>query len=420
MASVQKWRTAHRSALLIATAAICASLLFSFLIFPLVSEPLNLNVDPDKLGELGRNLAEGRGFSYGTGSSAEPAFDRGPVYPLLVMVLSRIAGGDPLTLLQVIQAVFHGCTGFLLYHIGMTVFDRRTALLAQSIHAVHPILIWYTARIWIETTHTLLITAFVFSLILVWRRPTWRVLAVCAVLFALTALTKSVILPVPLMLLLFAFMQKAWSYARSVALVCLLGLVLIFPWTMRNFVLSGRVIPVHTSLGLNLIQGEAIADEWTTAPWSSLAIWEKGRQQMELLLGPKHLQPESPEGDATLVYAVLQRWWTHPMVLLRHVGTNAITYWYLSESPLKSAAVIVLQIPLLMLAAAGIRRAGRKGPAARTLVIVVIVYWCVHACIVGWLRYSVPAMPLGVLLAAAGGVSVFETQQQRRQSTRTT
>ncbi|HSQ74174.1 MAG TPA: hypothetical protein VLT13_01365, partial [Bacteroidota bacterium] len=121
-----------------------------------------------------------------------------------------------------------------------------------------------------------------------------------------------------------------------------------------------------------------------------------------------------------LVQTVLQRWWTHPVTLLRHVTTNAITYWYLSESPLKSVVVIVLQIPLLVLGAAGMRRAVRMGPAARSLVMVVVVYWCTHAFVVGWLRYSVPVMPLVVLLAAEGGVSVFGAQQRRRQSTEAT
>jgi hypothetical protein len=63
----------------------------------------------------------------------------------------------------------------------MELFERRTALLAQALQAVHPILLWYTARIWIETTNTLLITGLVLALILLWRRRTGRWVAACSV-----------------------------------------------------------------------------------------------------------------------------------------------------------------------------------------------------------------------------------------------
>ncbi len=391
----------HFLPIVLAVLALLCSLCFSFLILPYLSGPLAVTIDPDKLGELGRNLSEGRGYSYGAGSSVVPAFDRAPVYPLLVMILTWITGGNPLSLLQIFQGVFHGLTGLLLFKIGMEVWNRRTALLAQAIHGVHPIMIWYTARIWIETTNTLLITALVFTLLLLWKRETKTTLIVAIALFALTVLTKSVILFLPVVIFIFALLRKQWTYARSLVLVFLIGLLLIAPWTMRNYLLSGRWVLVHTSLGLNLVQGEAIGEHWPQTPFSTLAFWEKGREHTERLLAPTGLRPESPGGDIFLTAAVLQRWRTDPGTLVRHIATNAITFWYLSESPLKSGVVIVMQCPLLILALWGMRMTRSRGFSTHVLLVTLIAYWIVHAMIVGWLRYSVPALPLMILFAAA-------------------
>lgn len=387
---------------LLGVLATISSLCFSFLILPHLAAPLAVNIDPDKLGELGRNLAEGRGFSYGTAESITSAFDRAPAYPLLVMLLYRIAGENPLPLLQIIQAFFHGITGYLLYRIGIEVFERRIALLAQAMHAVHPILLWYTARIWIETANTMMITALVLALVVLWKRETRLTLVGCGVLFGLALLTKSVALVLPVSVMLVAAVRNEWKYARALALACLIGLLLVSPWTVRNYMLSGRFILVHTSLGLNLVQGEAIARHWTETPFSTLALWERGRVESGELLASGNQRPESPEGDALLTTAILQRWWRDPITLLRHAATNAVTFWYLSESPLKSGVIILLQVPLLVLGIRGMRRMWHRAPAIPILCVSVLSFWIVHALIVGWLRYSVPVLPLMILCAAAG------------------
>jgi len=142
--------------------------------------------------------------------------------------------------------------------------------------------------------------------------------------------------------------------------------------------------------------------------------------QMEHLLAPEQLRPESPDGDAFLTGEVLRGWWTHPLRLVRHAGTNAVTYWYLSESPLKSSVNILLQLPLLLLAAAGLRGMMRKGSPGWIVVASIAAFWIAHALIVGWLRYSVPALPMMILLASAGEVRMrtwMSGFMQKRQST---
>jgi 4-amino-4-deoxy-L-arabinose transferase-like glycosyltransferase len=390
------------SSVAVAIGATLCALAFSLVIFPLISGPLRANIDPDKIGELGYNIAQGRGFAYGTGDTTVTAFDRGPVYPIIVAFFRSTLGEGFTVGLQVLQSLLHGLTGLVVYRIGRQVFDHRTALCAQIIHAIHPVMLWYTARVWIETTSTLLTTLVVLMAILLQNEAPARRVLLAGIIIAAAVLTKSVILFLPLLFTACALLQKRWHAARSLAIAMGVAIVLIAPWTVRNFMESGRVVPVHTSLGLNLMQGEAVAEHWTEAPFSTLALWEKGDSDTREVLADSSVSAGSPEGDARLIRHVTGTWSADPMILVRHVAVNALTYWYLSESPVKSAVILLLQVPLIFFAVRGVRSPGEQKDAFVLLLLAVLYFWGVHTIIVGWMRYGVPVVPLMILLAVSG------------------
>lgn len=386
----------------VAAGAMFAALAFSLVIFPIMSGPLQAHLDPDRFGELGTNIALGKGFVYGSGSSTVTAFDRAPVYPLIV-AFTRLALREHFVPgLQVLQALFHGLTGLLMYRIAREFMDHRSAVLAQIIHALHPVMIWYTARIWIETTNTFLTVLAVLMTILVHERASTRRVVGAGVVIGIAVLTKAVILFLPLVVAGAMLARKQRQTARSLVLATVIALVLIAPWTVRNTIESGRFIPVHTSAGLNLVLGEAIAQHWTDTPFSTLVLWEKGHAAAMEVLGGTGYDAGSPDGDGMLVKHVVDGWLRDPVAFFRHIIVNGATFWYLSESALKSLVLLALQLPLLICAVRGVWNARGRGSALLLVVLAVLYFWGVHAAIVGWLRYAVPVIPLLILLAAAG------------------
>jgi hypothetical protein len=206
----------------------------------------------------------------------------------------------------------------------------------------------------------------------------------------------------PLLFMAFALLRKRWHAARSFAIATAVAVVIIAPWMVRNYVESGRMIPVHTSLGLNLMQGEAVAEHWSEVPFSTLALWQMGDSDTRAVLAGSSISPASPEGDARLVRHVTGMWSADPMRFVRHCTVNALTYWYLSESPLKSTVILFLQLPLIFFAVRGAWHAREHRDITLVLVLAVLYFWGVHAVIVGWLRYSVPVLPVIILLAVRG------------------
>jgi 4-amino-4-deoxy-L-arabinose transferase-like glycosyltransferase len=400
----------------VAAGAVLIALVFSLVLFPLIAGPLQANLDPDRFGELGTNIALGKGFVYGSGDMTVTSFDRAPVYPLIIAFV-RIALHEHYILgLQVFQALLHGLTGLLMYRIGGQFLDHRTALLAQIIHAIHPVMVWYTARVWIETTNTFFTVLVVLMAILLQNGSTARRTVLAGVVIGVAVLTKAVILFLPVLFVVSALVRKQLHTARSLILAVGIAVVIIAPWTVRNYVESGQVVPVHTSLGLNLVLGEAIAEHWIEAPFSTLALWEMGNAVTTDLLAGTGLSPASPDGDATLARCVIGGWLRDPATFIRHVVVNAVTYWYLSESALKSLFLLFIQIPLLVYAVRGAWSTRGRSSAAGLLILAALYFWGVHAVIVGWLRYSVPALPLLILLAAGAFPGGMRKKPEMRRS----
>lgn len=386
----------------VAVAAVLAALAFSFVLYPLIAGPLQAERDPDRFGELGTNIALGKGFVYGSGDTAVVAFDRAPLYPLTVAFFRLTLHEHFIAGLQIWQALLHGLTGLLVYRLGRHLADHRRALIAQAVHAFHPVLIWYTARVWIETTNTFLTVLVVLMTVLLLTGGSTMKIVRTGLVVGLAVLTKGVILFLPLVFIVVLMFRRHWQAARALVLATGIALVVIAPWTVRNAVEGGRYIPVHTSLGMNLMVGEAIAGYWTDAPFSTLILWERGHVQAMQVLAGTGYDAVSPGGDAMLVGYVIDSWLREPGTFLRHVAVNAASFWYLSESTLKSVVLLCLQLPLMAFALRGARRARRQNDAVILIVLAVLYFWGVHALIVGWLRYAVPVVPLLILLAVAG------------------
>jgi 4-amino-4-deoxy-L-arabinose transferase-like glycosyltransferase len=389
----------------ISTAAALVAFLFSLIVFPRIQTSLNANIDPDRLGELSRNIFDGKGYVYTNGDRLEPAFDRGPVYPGVVATLHFITGSTSFVPVQIFQSVLHGLTCWIVFQLAALIYPRRLSLTTQILCALHPMLVWYTARVWIETTHTFLVTLSAYLLLRLMNDPSLLKSCATGFLLGVTSLTKSILFPFSILIGLYVAGQgRPGSRIAGLALTTVCILVVI-PWTMRNYSASGMLVPVHTSLGLNLMQGDAIAEHWCETPLSTLAIWEKGNARKDSILGGSNISAIDPPGDQLLTRTAMKYYLSHPLFAAQRFFLNSLTFCYLSESPLKSTILAIVQFPLYALAFASVIRAWRKRAEIRMLALLVGYYILAHALIVGWVRYSVPIVPILVVLAV--GVAQF-------------
>ena len=378
--------------LVISGFAVFFSLLFSFVVFPSLQEPFDLNIDPDRVGELASTIYEEGRYAYGRDDT--PAIDRGPLYPYIIATIFWLVGGEDFTAVQVFQAFVHGLTSLLIFIVARRIFDRRIALVAQVLCATNPVLIWYTSRIWIETFLALTVAMVVWMLVLFVEKPTHLRSVFAGLAIAVASITKSILLLFPVFFgLLFVIHRRRESIPWIVSMM-LSTVVVVVPWTVRNYNVSGYFVPVHTSLGLNMFIGDAIGEFWMQKPLSSIALWHLGAKRIDAHLEGTGYVPSDPPGDRSLAKASINHNLTHPLFLLKRTMINALTFWYLGSSEAKSLFLIVVQFPLVLCAVAGSIRLWRVKALIRPIVALLFYYVLCHSLIVGWARYSVPIIPL--------------------------
>lgn len=388
-----------------AALALAASGVFTLAIYPAVSDPVHAVLDPDQYGELGRGLLEHGTLSYAPDDT--PTVSRGPVYPAFVAGALAISGGWYPHAVQLAQCVLLAVTAWLTFRIAEELWDRRAGLIAGFVCAVHPLLIWYTPRIWIESAAIALTAGLILAAVRAVRGGGAARGALTGLLVGVCALSKATFLPYVAILpavLLAAGSRKPW---RSAVACLAVALATIAPWTARNAAVTGRFIPVHTLAGMNFQIGDGMIAHYSEAPWSFAELWDAGSPRRERLIAG--IDPELPlwqrEVRRNDIYLTdsLDRYARDPLFVARKAGINAYLFWILGETPTKTLVIAAMQIPLVAVfvpvAVGAIRRRGwASGPAV--VCLMVVVYWLIHLVVVACARYSVVLVAPMVAVAA--------------------
>jgi len=202
--------------------------------------------------------------SYDPERGIETSF-RAPLYPAFLAGVYWLAGTDASRFFsaRLAQAIFLGAPlAPLTYLTARRVLSasaasdearaEQSAQVAAWVIAGYPMLLLYPLGLGTENLFfALLLAAFLMLLRTLDKRSIFGPLA-CGVLLALTALTRSVMLP-------FAALAIVWLWffvsGRASVLAALSMLIVACPWVARNSRLHGRLTGVESSMGYNLYLG---------------------------------------------------------------------------------------------------------------------------------------------------------------------
>lgn len=306
--------------------AFIVSLVFTFVIFPQISEAHHIVLDPDQHGNLGFGLWRYHAFSYYP--EREPTVERGPGYPALIAIMLAITHGWYPGSIQLLQCVLFAVLILVVWYIGNTLWNTRVALLSAVICSVHPLVFWYTSRIWIELTATVLFTAIVAGVVYFSRHQSVGRAIALGLLLGIAALWKSTFLPYVLLTPILLLLLPRQQYRPGMILVMILSAVLaIAPWTIRNWKLTGDFIPVHSRLGFNLQVGDDLVKNINKSPLALPPIFDISIGKIYAVEStlPKHLKRYEGEIalDRILTKRCLAKYISNPGFLARKIIVNA-------------------------------------------------------------------------------------------------
>jgi hypothetical protein len=402
---IQKTMSRYKPPLVVsAVLSFCLSILFSFVIYPKIEEPFHAQRDVDRYAEIGQNLYQGNGFRFEDADL--PTVSRGPIYPLTIAAASWIAGGFSLWHIQMLQALFLVGACILVFYTARQVFPASNlANWAALAIALYPLFIWYAARIWTETLLVLGVCFLAYRLVRFHRAPTFGRGVMLGIVTGFLILVKAGFLLFIPFLLVYYLVRENYAAVRHclMALVCVV--VIIMPWTVRNYRVSGAIIPVQTTASSNYLIGNTVARDFFRYPLSLAESMQKGTEDIASWIGEADLdatEAEEAVGESILRQKAIESILSNPLFLFQKIGIQAFTFWYLGETPLKTVVILVIQIPILFYALRRIRKAVRENALVVPLILIIIYWWGVAAFFVAHARIAVPIMPLVLLLAVYG------------------
>lgn len=386
-------------------AALAFSLLFCFVVYPLIASDHHAVLDPDGYGRLGFGLWKNGSLSFYP--DTEPTVARGPAYPAFVCLLLTATGGWWPGAIQAAQCVLFAVTVLLTFKTAELLFDRRVAFWAAMVLAMYPLPIWYTSRIWLEILAMFLMTGFSFALVALVVQHSSPAAILAGLMLGIATLCKSTFFPFLVIVpLLAAWIMRGRSSNRILFVIPFIALLTILPWTARNRQVSGHLVLVHTS-GTALIDGDYIVDRFRDAPFSYAPHCDESAKEVRLMEESlPHSMSEAKRNyalDKKILGSRLQLYTAAPWLLVRKILANLVLFWTLGETAPKSIVISILLVPLALVfacAVSGTMRWREWRHPKTILLMLVLFYYALHLPINSVGRYAVPLLPLMIVFAA--------------------
>lgn len=327
-----------------------------------------------------------------------------PLYPFFLAALYSIFGYHFLVV-RLAQALLGAVAVVATTLVASEIFDRRTALLVGLGMTFYPHLVYFGAWLIPEALYVSLLTVTVLVAIKLQKRPCWLGFAGLGLLLGLDTLAKPATLMLLPLLALWVIASLKTQPARRFGYLVLLGVFTVLsiaPWTVRNSLVFGSIVPVSTNggytfYGANNEQAFGGHREGFPPPLPGLSEPEADREYYRL--GADWIT-RYPLDAARLAVAKLAR-------LLSPLSVAS----YENDYPLPLAAVIrLVYAAFLTLACVGMVLSLPRWRDVFVLYVLVVRVLIGTVMFYGDARYTLPMVP-ALVIYASFAITFFRSRQ---------
>jgi 4-amino-4-deoxy-L-arabinose transferase-like glycosyltransferase len=361
--------------------------------------------DSESYWELARTIARGQPYEFGPENYA---IFRTPGYPLLLAPLFLVDGDRPHVLCaRAISALLGTAAVWGVAALAKLLFDRRTALVAAAVAAVYPEAIALSTFVLSEAPFCPLMVWQLVAWARAWQNRSYAWAGLAGVLAGLATLMRpSWLLFIPFALAIGLAIGPDRRRQAMVGGVMLVALcVTMTPWWVRNYAVAGRFVPTTLQVGASLYDGlSPTANGSSDMRFVERFVAEQRAADQQAggnLPGTFEDRLDRRMRDASINWAR-----ANPRRVAELVGIKFLRMW----SPLPNAAefrnstlrlaLALTYTPLIVLAAVGLWRFGRRDWPYVMCALPAIYFTCLHVIFVSSIRYRQPAMLVLIVLAA--------------------
>jgi 4-amino-4-deoxy-L-arabinose transferase-like glycosyltransferase len=322
------------------------------------------------------------------------------------------------------QCVLDTLTILLIYGIGRKCFGDTVALLAATIYAVWPTALLYTSQLGSETLFTFLFCCFILISLEFAEGANWPRAIAAGVLLGLAMLTRgNAVLMVALMV-----PWSVWQLWRTPRLlvrglaISFVALVMLVPWTIRNYWIFHEFIPFQTGGG-DLLLGSYNSVVASDPLYYGYYLWptsELLNYREQIIASNDEVIRDHVEKRLAIEWARNhpEKWW----YLVETRFRRSLTPFLQPRSPMfYRVSMLVSWGPVLVLFAVGFFPSAsyflRTNNPGWILHLGVLHFVLLSLIFFGFARYRFPVEGLCIILASATLVWLCEYVSRRFSST---
>jgi 4-amino-4-deoxy-L-arabinose transferase-like glycosyltransferase len=369
-------------------------------------------------GSIAQSLATGKGFSSPFGKDTGPTAWLTPVYPLLVAGIFRVFGvftRASFFTVVFLNALFSSGVCVAIFHVGKRVAGTGVASGAAWLWAIFPNAVIVPFEwVWDTSLSALLASTILLATLNLAESGRYRDWCLYGLLWGFTLMTNpSLGSLLPFLLVWAAYRARCEMKLHAIkpALVAAgIAILCCVPWTVRNFVVFHRLVPLRSNLPLELYIGN-------NENYAPHATWPPKISKERELVRYFHMG-EMPFMDEEK-HKALAFIRTYPGIEVKLTAARFVAFWTGLMNPwqafLSADATLLVRVllicstlaafgGLLGIAALLWRRSPFTFPLAAYPVVYPWLYYITHSN----LRYRHPIDPIVLLLVAVAIGSLFK------------
>jgi 4-amino-4-deoxy-L-arabinose transferase-like glycosyltransferase len=245
-------------------------LLFAFALLVRVAFVLTLEdryyyFDTVHYDKAAKAIIAGEGFGEGYEFSQffQKEYALPPLYPMFLAAVYFFFGPSFLAV-RLVEAILGAWLCVLIYKIALRLFNQTPALLAGYFSAIFPHLVFLTGLLYVENIFTLLLALGIWYCLRWQEERKLSLIALASLMFGLACLGRPVVFAFyPFLALWTMFVCKGELKQKFIATatVVLVTILTLTPWTVRNYLIFGKITPVSAAAEKYLGESEEFLDE---------------------------------------------------------------------------------------------------------------------------------------------------------------
>jgi 4-amino-4-deoxy-L-arabinose transferase-like glycosyltransferase len=320
-----------------------------------------------------------------------PTAQQPPLYPYLLAGIFKLTGAytyASLCLAVALDAVFSALTAVLILQLGKRWFGAFVAVVAAWIWACWLYEVVVSIRLWESSLSGLLLVLGLWLLGKLANSAGISHWLLFGGLAGVAALTNTTLLPVFVCFWVWLWIAQRGAFRKHWLASVAICLLVLAPWTVRNYATFHRLIPVRDNFGLELWIGnyEGVTHLYDFRGGFPLVDPTEYNQLGEIRF---------METKRQIAVRFIRQ---HPGEFLRLCGQRFFDFW--------TAPNPYVWLPIALLAWLGALLALRRKGSAVACVIVLVVFPLIYYVTHSWSTYRHPIEPVMVLLGVYGVVEV--------------